>query len=91
MTKKNVYKKKVSSFLTLFLAVDKVKVLSAVDVYRILANIDEWMIFQENGVKNRSLKLLKEKGAGGCPQEKKLFKKCKVDKKNKKKGNRFGC
>ena len=43
------------------------------------------MIFQENGVKNRSLKLLKEKGAGGCPQEKKLFKKCKVDKKNKKK------
>ena len=49
------------------------------------------MIFQENGVKNRSLKLVKEKGAGGCPQEKKLFKKCKVDKKNKKKGNRFGC
>ena len=41
LTKKNVYKKKVSSFLTLFLAVDKVKVLSAVDVYIILANIDE--------------------------------------------------
>ena len=51
------------------------------------------MIFQENGVKNRSLKLVKEKGVAGCPQEKKLFKKCKVDKKNKKKkkGKSFRC
>ena len=76
------------------MAVDTVEVLSAVDVYRILANIDEELFsIQENGVKNRSLKLVKENGVGGCPQEKNLFKKCKVDKKNKKKkkGNTLGC
>ena len=48
------------------------------------------MIFQENGVKNRSLKLVKEKGVGGCPAEKNLFKKCKVNKKNKKKNGKKG-
>ena len=41
-------------------------------------------------MKNRSLKLLKEKGEGGCPKEKKLFKKCKVNKKSQKKNGKKG-
>ena len=46
-------------------------------------------MFQENGVKNKSLKLRKEKGVG-CPKKKNLFKKCKVDNRNKKKNAKKG-
>ena len=42
------------------------------------------LMFQENGVKYRVLKLKKEKGANGCPSEKKMSKKCKTKKSIKK-------
>ena len=50
-------------------------------------------MFQENGVKYRVLKLKKEKGANGCPSEKKMSKKCRIDKKknlDKKKKSKKG-
>ena len=41
---------------------------------------------QEAGVRQRLLRLVKEKGNAGCPKEKVLSKKCKSSK-NKKEGN----
>jgi len=45
-----------------------------------------WSECQEAGVRQRLLRLVKEKGNAGCPKEKVLSKKCKSSK-NKKEGN----
>jgi len=41
-----------------------------------------WTDCKKVGVRQKVLTLLKEKGAGGCPKEKVMSKKCKVEKKN---------